>query len=176
MSYHRDPDRATRGVGAIAAADDSPSRARLRSRVARATQIHDRAMGAVTDALSALGPGATVFTGASGTFTTAPTTATIATPPSVITTTMAPPAVSPPAPKPIAINPVAINPVTTTGVAVTSGGRAGIVMQPPPPAVPVLPPGYPDIPGSVAPDNTLRNVLLGGAAAVAAYLLLRGKQ
>lgn len=47
MSYGRDPDRATRGVGAIAAADGSPARRRMRSRVAARTQARDRAMAAV---------------------------------------------------------------------------------------------------------------------------------
>lgn len=44
MSYERDKDRMTRGVGAIAAADHSQARARHRAAVARGTQRRDRAM------------------------------------------------------------------------------------------------------------------------------------
>lgn len=53
MSYERDPDILTRGVGAIAASDHSLARYRRRVQVARATQRRDQAMSAI--AMGALG-------------------------------------------------------------------------------------------------------------------------
>lgn len=57
MSYQRDRDRVTRGVGAIAAMDHAmPARARMRQRSALATHRRDRAMAKVAQGALGLVP------------------------------------------------------------------------------------------------------------------------
>lgn len=50
MSYTRDPDHYTRGVGAIASADRSSARARMRGLVARQTAARDRKLARLASA------------------------------------------------------------------------------------------------------------------------------
>ncbi len=182
MSYGRDRDRATRGVGAIAAADHSRARQHARSLQGRATMARDRAMAAITHGALGRVPMADVaqtyvpivnlrlpaLTAPIGKIvpTSATTSSPIVSPPPP-----PPPAPAPPPPPPS--DPVLIGGGSpgkmTTGV---SMGPAPVVAVPP---MPDLPP-IPDLPvptSSPAPDNTLRNVIMVGGAAVAAWLYFR---
>lgn len=167
MSYMRDRDHMTRGVGAIAATDANPAHQRARVQRSRATQARDRAMAAVSR--GALG----VIT--SGTFTEGGT-------------------YSPPRPTdiafvPQAIIPVAMMPPTQALPAVSPGGAtspvvgtpSGVSMGPPPvsiplPPIPILDDGTAAAPPVAAPDNTMRNVAIAAAVAAGAYFLFFRKR
>lgn len=187
MSYGRDRDRATRGVGAIAAADHSRARQHGRSMQGRATMARDRAMAAITRGALGRVPMADVaqtyvpvvnlrlpaLTAPIGKIV--PASATTSTP--IVSPPPAPVPPPPPAPPPLPSDTVHIGGGGSAG----SPGRAtaGVSMGPAPvvavPPMPDLPP-IPDLPVPTAaptPDNTLRNAILIGGAAVAAWLYFR---
>jgi len=171
MSYTRDHDYLTRGVGAIAATDASVARQRRHTQLVRGTLARDRTMAAVSR--GALG----VIT--SGTFTEAGTyagpqpTDYVYDPPS----TPAPVIIMPPTPALVVSPGGATSPVVGTA----SGGSVGVAMGPPVPAASPLPP-IPILDGGstpapvAAPNNTMRNVAIAAAAAGAVYFLFfRGR-
>ncbi len=184
MSYGRDRDRATRGVGAIAAADHSRARRHARSMQGRATMARDRAMAAITHGALGRVPMADVaqtyvpvvnlrlpaLTAPIGKIV--PSSATTSTP--IVSPPPPPVSPPPPAPPPPPADPVLLSggggaspgPMTT-GV---SMGPSPVIALPPMPDLPTLP----DLPvAPTTPDNTLRNVILVGGAAVAAWLYFR---
>jgi hypothetical protein len=196
----RDPDRATRGVRAIASADKSPRRRVLALRRMQATQARDHAMASI--ARGALGfvvtdPG-TAGAGVTGTtagtykigFTPGATYTSFTTPVNI--TPQPPPAYTAsgvgPAPHPQPIDPGTLLPPPTPAPPSAStdagggggGGNVGVAMGPAPvyPPIPPIPTLDTGEPAMVAPssDNTMRNVLIAGAAALAAYLLLFRKR
>jgi hypothetical protein len=203
MSYMRDPDRATRGVRAIASADNSPGRRALQLRRARATRARDRAMASIARGalgLVAMDPGAAgagVATGTpSGTykigFTPGATYTSVTT--STDITPQPPPAYTVsnvgPAPRPQPVDPGTLLPPPTPAPPSSStdaggggGGGAsnvGVAMGPAPISLPIPPIPTLDTgePAMVAPssDNTMRNVLIAGGAALAAYFLFFRKR
>lgn len=216
MSYIRDPDRATRGVRAIASADNSPARQARRLRMAQATRARDRVMasiargslGAVIAGDSGNGggggsrsttrPGPTIGFTPGATYTSFTTSANITpTPPSYTVSGVGPaprpqptdPGSIGPAPHPQPIDPVlspppAVSPPASSGSGGGGGGGGGsfgVAMGPPAasPPIPVIPPldtGIPDQAAVPPADNTMRNVLIAGGAALAAYFLFFRKE
>jgi hypothetical protein len=193
MAYERDKDRSTRGVGAIAAVDRAaPGAQRRRQRaIMTATQRRDRLMAAVGMGMindpsrPAGGPRRSPGTTSSGARIVrdhdgTPDPATVNLPPA------APPGTYPlPAPvTPPVVTPPVIAPPATTGttagttvpipvVVAQPGGSVGTTtgMQPTNPDWP-SPVTLPDVPEATsAPDHTMRNVMLAGGAALAAYYL-----
>jgi len=186
MSYTRDGDRRTRGVGAIAAADNVSRARRLRqSQVHQTTRNRDRAMAAIAQgALGrfASGPipsirdGHPVISPPATTTApppmyvppppagTAPPVATVPPPIAVVTT---PPGKIPPIYKPPA--PVVIGPSGggSSGSGVTLGPRPTL---PPIPDTPA--PDLPDAPDT-AGDHTARNLMIAGGVALGLYFLFR---
>jgi hypothetical protein len=172
MSYHRDLDLATRGVGAIAAADASRARHRRRVQVGRATQRRDQVMAAI--AQGALGKVATerstvrrsepvdraapVVKMPPETPPVMETPPILKTPPDVntvikTTTTETPPYMLPPrqGPTPPGVTPVGLPPVA--------------------PLPPMIEEPLPD----AAEDHTIRNMVLIGGGVLLAYLLFGRK-
>lgn len=196
MAYERDTDHATRGVGAIAAADSvSVARQRRRVQVGRATRLRDQHMaGIAMGALSIKGlstpapaPAAQYHlspnTGKSLSVAWGGPTAPTQQPRQPVLTTVFPDPVPRPttpiptsSPLPTTVS-TPIRPVATMGgggggSVLPSGGPGGTAMIIDPP--PVLPP----IPEPVE-DNTARNVkiaAISAGAAVAAYLLFFRKR
>ena len=199
MSYMRDPDRATRGVRAIASADNSPRRQAHQLRRIHATQSRDRAMASIARGalgLVAMDPGAAGGGVASSTpsgtykigFTpgatyTSFTTSTNITPqPPPVYTVSGDGLV----PHPQPIDPRALLPPPTpappSASADAGGGggvsNVGVAMGPASSPIPPIPPldiGEPPV-TAPASDNTMRNVLIAGGAAVAAYFLFFRKR
>ncbi len=186
MSYGRDRDRATRGVGAIAAADHSRARQHGRSMQGRATMARDRAMAAITRGALGRVPMADVAQTYVPVVTlrlpalTAPIGKIVPTSATTSTPIISPPPPPPPTPSP---PPAPAPPQPSDPVLIGGGGSpgrmtTGVSMGPAPvlamPPIPDLPP-LPDLPAAppTAPDNTLRNVILVGGAAVAAWLYFR---
>lgn len=212
MSYARDRDWRTRGVGAIASADGSPQRRMQRQQMARMSAARDRAMVKIARGglgLVAIDPSqGPTYDVSGGTGYTMPPPVKARpgytmVPPSVVTastgyTLIPPPTLTlsvgeplGPRPHPQPSDPVLLppsqKPPTTTAGSSSSGssssgssgggGGVGVTMGPPAPLPPIpqLPVDLPD-PVMQAPDNTMRNVLIAGSAALAAYLLLfRGR-
>jgi len=204
MSFVRDRDRATRGVGAIAARDRAQPRQRAweQARMAQATARRDHAMAQVTRGALGLVPSVVRTVGDHRPRPTAPTSASQ---PSSTTTSSnaivhdhrrpvaaqpgqpaapapgAPIAAPPAAPAPVMTSappPAAAAPSTGSG---TGGGGGSVTLTLPEsssgPAVPTAPgPTLPDIPDATPPDNTNRNLLIfGGIAIVGAFLLFRNR-
>lgn len=215
MSYIRDPDRATRGVRAIASADNSPARQARRLRMAQATRARDRVMasiargslGAVIAGDSGNGgggggsrsttrPGPTIGFTPGATYTSFTTSANITPTPSSYTVSGVGPAPHPqptdpgsigPAPHPQPIDPVlspppAVSPPASSGSGGGGGGGSfGVAMGPPAtsPPIPIIPPldtGIPDQAAVPPADNTMRNALIAGGVAMAAYFLFFRKE
>ncbi len=200
MSYTRDRDWATRGVRAIASADNSPTRQAQRLRMAQATRARDRAMasitrgalGLVTSDSSGEGGG-----GGGGVPKVGPIRPTVGFVPgatySAITTnvdlapkppppyTMSPGAGGDtigPAPHPQPTDPVRPPPRVSPPSGGGGGGGTGVAMGPaaPLPPIPSLPPVDVSEPAEPQGSNTMRNALIAGGAALAAYLLfVRGR-
>jgi len=197
MSYMRDPDRATRGVRAIASADNSPRRQAHQLRRIHATQSRDRAMASIVRGalgLVAMDPGAAGAGVASGTpykigftpgatYTSFTTSATITPQPPPVYTISGDGLV--PHPRPIDLLPPPTPAPPSASVDAGGGGgtapsNVGVAMGPAPasspiPPIPTLETGEPPV-TSPTSDNTMRNVLIAGGAAVAAYLLFFRKR
>lgn len=196
MAYTRDPDYMTRGVGAIASADGSPARQRRHARVVQATQARDRVMANV--ARGSLGASASSRMTA-WTWRPAPPPLKIPNPlqspkppmpvlvlPPVISDVSAshPLLIDPVYTPPPAAAPAPMPPVRSGGAASSSGsgsGGTGVAMGPPSatvaiPPIPILDDSSAAPLPVAAPDNTMRNVLIAGGAAVAAYLLFFRKR
>lgn len=181
MSYMRDTDRPTRGIGAIAAADHAGRARRLRqAQISQRTRQRDRVMSAI--AKGALG----VLHNEGRDTTPGPTTSTVSQPGGFVSPiATAPPTMAPPAAvSPPVISPPATSPPDTVVLPapppirqmppIYVGPPGGVILTVPP--VPQLPmPGQPTLEEPSA-DNTTRNLLLAGGAAVAVYLLFFRKQ
>jgi len=194
MSYTRDGDRRTRGVGAIAAADNVSRARRMRqSQVNQITRNRDRTMAAIAQgALGrvAIGPGGPVIWNEGRDATQSSPPPSVPPPPPATTVYpgsgpmyIPPPSVPPPVsviPPPSSVPPVAMPPpgkipVVISPPAGSGGGASGITLGPggtpiqPIPNMPVI-----DIPEAPdAEDHTARNVMIAGGVALAAYLLFR---
>lgn len=197
MSYMRDSDRRTRGVGAIAATDNVSGARRMRqAQVHQATRRRDLRMSQIAQGalgLVPIGPGGPVHwnEGQDTTYnpppvptkTAAPPPMYVPPPPVMVATApvyLPPPSViSPPAtiPPPVIIAPPVMMPPVSAPPASTvtvSGGDSGVVLTTPtttPIAITPVP-DLPDIPDAV-PDNTVRNLAIAGGLALAAYLYFR---
>jgi hypothetical protein len=183
MAYMRDQDYRTRGVRAIASADNSPSRQARRVDMAQATRARDRAMARI--ARGALGDPLTPWLTPGATYTAFTTNVDITPKPTPTFSVSTGPHPQPTDPGHIGPppHPQPAPPVSPPSSSPSSGGGAGgsgVAMGPAPvsapiPPIPVLDTGEPaqTIP---PPDNTMRNVLIAAGAAVGAYFLfIRGR-
>ncbi len=201
MSYGRDRDAHTRGVGAIAAADfRNPKRARIRAHLGRALRARDRAlsnyvMGSInlrdprkvwaTDTAPPLG------TDRLGGSTTGVANPKIGYKPVQVTGLSAAQGVYAPAPsyptgfpvkppstttKPVSDGfPVRQTTTSSGGYAAGSGPVDGQQQAPDPVIGIVIPPGGDLVPVQVAGMSSNKKILIAAALAGGAYLLLRKK-
>lgn len=195
MSFIRDPDRRTRGAGAIAALDGLPSRRWRFARMVKATQSRDRKMAAITGGALAMGADRVPIRN-EGRDTTVNVVTSPPPPPAAVSKppVYAPPGAITPPPVPTVPPPVAVIPPTPTPIpgpittVIGGGGRATgggtttsttvvgagspVPVTKPPVSLPPLP-GLPDMPDVAAEDNTQKYLLMAGGAALLAYLLFR---
>lgn len=230
MSYMRDRDALTRGVGAIAATDGSAARRHQRAQMARATGARDRAMSAISrGAMGAIEyaqqvrSGPTYALGALAAMpaptglmanlaksipamsrllpatAVAPTVTMVPLPPpgspgiavASLPVTMTPPTPAPGSAPTMTMYPGgASSPVTgtpsDTGVLMGQSQSSSTMAFPDPlpdniadsgPSPPILGPNTgTGIPAASSSSNTVRNVLIVGGVAAAAYLFLRRRK
>lgn len=186
MGYMRDGDRHTRGIGAIAAFDRAPARQQRRVQTALATRARDRAMAAV--ARGALGVVNRTGEPADETppiYAPRPTPTTVISGGGVSPVMWHPtpdPAPAPPMPAPVVWKlPGAVKVYTETppiaapsggGILAPSGAVMGAPIMSPPIVAPVRsPPIYAEEPDPAQADTRLRNALLIGGGAIAAYFI-----
>ena len=193
MSYLRDTDRHTRGVGAIAAADNAGRARRVRQAiVSRRTQARDRAMSAI--AQGALGRIPLRNEGRDTTYITPPAPAAIAQPTGggrqgnyiPPATTTAPPYMPPPSiPPPIAVIPPPVDSPPPTRppilnvpptLAPSGGGGSsttGVVPGSPSGQPPIPLPEIGPLPTEPEAGGNPRTLLLVGGLALAALWVFR---
>lgn len=183
MGYLRDRDSYTRGVGAIAAIDRAPRRQGAKIANARATLRRDRAMAAVTrGALSGYASLGLITAADGGTYTPQPSPKqpprpeAPLPPPAAPAGTYFPPPTPPPPPQTLPTNTGIVPPVVTDVPSGVIMGQSPPIYAPrdPMPEIPIIDSPnapYPNEPDPTVPDTRLRNALLIGGAALAAYWL-----
>lgn len=194
MSYMRDGDRRTRGVGAVAAADNvSGARRRRQADIHHVTRQRDRAMADIAQGALGrvpMGPGGVVRISEPTDTTYNPPRAIspptiVSRPPMYNPPAVSPPPTIPPPPPPAGTlppplpypGPVVSPPPPSSGGDMTGGSSgSGVTLGPgkmPPISIDPTQP-LPDVPD--AADHTARNLAIAGGVALAAYLVFfRGK-